>query len=265
MFSKMYSRWFAGAALGLALATSLVGAGSASAASLDANLSAVGATPGAQLAADGSSTVAAGTTLTVHGASFEADEYVGLWINVPEGAAIPSSSLGQSDSEVVDGVVGLDAMGSADDNGALTYTVDTNGLPAGDYSLVAEGLASGEQQELSFTIAAAPAPQLAVSGDSTVAAGTALNVQGTSFQADEPVGLWINVPDGASIPADSLGQSDSTVVNGGVVGLDAMGFADDNGTLNYTVDTTGLPAGNYSLVAQGLNSGLDEVLTFTIK
>jgi hypothetical protein len=165
----------------------------------------------------------------------------------------------------VDGVVGLNAMGSADDNGDLTYAVDTSGLPAGDYSLVAEGLASGEQQELSFTITAAPAPQLAASGDTTVAAGTALNVQGASFQADEPVGMWINVPDGAAIPPDSLGQSDSTVVNGGVVGLNAMGFADDSGTLNYTVDTSGLPAGNYSLVAHGLNSGLEEVLLFTIK
>src|SRR5207253_6933951 len=116
--------------------------------------------------------VVAGTALTVHGSSFAADEHVGLWVNVPGGASIPLKALGQTDSEVVDGVVGLDKMGSTDDSGNLTYTFDTNGLPAGDYSLVAEGLDSDAQQIMSFNIAAAPPAELTASGDTTVAAGT---------------------------------------------------------------------------------------------
>src|SRR5438876_1042127 len=99
MISKTYTRWFMGAALGLALAANMVGVGNASAQTLDANLSPVSSTASAQLAADGSADVVAGSNLTVHGSSFDADEYVGLWINVPGGAAIPLKSLGQTDSE----------------------------------------------------------------------------------------------------------------------------------------------------------------------
>jgi hypothetical protein len=264
MISKMYTRWFAGAALGLALVANLAGVGNASAQTLDANLSTVNSTATAQLASEGSANVVAGTTLTVGGSSFEADEYVGLWINVPSGAAIPLKSLGQTDSEVVDGVVGLDKMGSADDSGNLTYTFDTNGLPAGDYSLVAEGLDSGVQQVMSFSIAPAPPAELTASGDTTVAAGTVMNIQGTSFEANEPVGLWINIPADATISPVSLGQ-DNTTVDGTVVPLNAMGWADSDGNLTYSLDTTGLPSGSYSLVAHGLNSGQEETLMFTIK
>ena len=37
------------------------------------------------------------------------------------------------------------------------------------------------------------------------------------------------------------------------------------GGLSYTLDTTGLPAGNYSLVGEGDNSRLVEVVNFTIQ
>src|SRR5438105_8755233 len=110
MITKMYTRWFAGAALGLALATSLAGGSHASAESLNANLSAVSAASVTQLSADGTTSVVAGAQLTVRGSSFAEDEYVGLWINIPGGVTVASRSLGQTDTEVADGVVGLDEM-----------------------------------------------------------------------------------------------------------------------------------------------------------
>src|SRR5439155_1742800 len=152
MISMTYTRWFIGAALGLAMGANLAGVGSASAQTLDANLSPVSSTASAQLASDGSADVVAGTTLTVHGSAFAADESVGLWINVPAGAAIPPVSLGQDNTSVDGAVVPLNAMGWADSDGNLNYSLDTTGLPSGSYSLVAHGLNSDQEELLMFTI-----------------------------------------------------------------------------------------------------------------
>src|SRR5438270_486403 len=151
MFGRFYTHWIAGAALMLALATNLVGVGNASAQTLTTT-SSVSISSTAQLAIDGATTAAAGTVLTVRGSSYEADEPVGFWINAPAGTTVSLYSLGQTDSQVVDGVIGLDAMASADDNGAFTYTLNTSGLADGNYSLVAHGLNSGIEQVFSFTI-----------------------------------------------------------------------------------------------------------------
>src|SRR5205814_2245463 len=106
----------------------------------------------AQISADGSATVAAGTMLTISSSSFEDDESVGLWINVPDGTVVSPDALGQTDTEITDGVIGLNAMGSADSNGQFAYNLDTTGLPSGNYSLVAHGLRTGLEEVLIFTI-----------------------------------------------------------------------------------------------------------------
>jgi hypothetical protein len=105
---------------------------------------------------------------------------------------------------------------------------------------------------------------LQIAADGPVDAGTALAVTGTTYAAGERVSLWINTPAGITLPAESLGQTDS-LLSGTVVGLDALGLADDQGTFAYTLDTTGLPSGTYSLVAHGWTSGLEAVAGFTIK
>jgi hypothetical protein len=113
---------------------------------------------------------------------------------------------------------------------------------------------------------AAPAPTapLQIAADGPVDAGTLLTVSGSFYDADEPVSLWINTPAGITLATDSLGQTDSTLT-GTVVGLDAVGRADDSGLLTYVLDTTGLPSGTYSLVGHGWTSGLEGVASFTIK
>jgi hypothetical protein len=264
MFSKISTRRMAGAALMLTLATNLVGARSASAQTLTATLSPAGSSSALQLSGESNATVAAGTLITIQGTSFEADESIGFWINVPAGTIISPDSLGQTDTEIVDGVIPLNAMASADDEGAFTYALDTSGLPSGSYSLVAHGLASKIEQVLNFTITDGPAVQLTVEGDTTVAAGTVLTIHGASYEADEAIGLWINVPEGTVISRDSLGQTDTEIVDG-VIPLDAVGYADDDGAFTYTLDTSGLPSGSYSLVAHGLSSKKEQVLVFTIK
>jgi hypothetical protein len=52
---------------------------------------------------------------------------------------------------------------------------------------------------------------------------------------------------------------------GNVVPLDNMASADVNGAFTYTLDTTGLPSGTYSLVAYGLHSQVTGVITFTVQ
>jgi 3D (Asp-Asp-Asp) domain-containing protein len=220
-----------------------------------------------QLSADGGASVPAGTILSIDGSSYQADEPVGLWVNVPDGTIVSNDSLGQTDTYVDGTVIPLNKMASTDDYGAFAYALDTSGLPNGNYSVVAHGLDSDVEAVLSFTIdGSMPAIDRlkAESDTSAVAAGTVLTIRGASYQADEPVGLWINIPDGTVISNDSLGQTD-TQIDGTVIPLNAMAFADDTGEFTYSLNTSGLPSGNYSLVAHGLNSNMDNVLTFTIK
>lgn len=213
----------------------------------------------------GESTLAAGTMFNVQGAGYTADEPVSLWVNIPNGTTISSNSLGQTDTTIDGSVIPVDAMATADAYGAFTYSLNTAGLPSGDYSLVAHGLTSGVEMVFKFTVnGAVSATHLAASGNTTVAAGTTLTFQGTAYQADEPVGLWINIPNGTTISNNSLGQTDTTI-DGSVIPVDAMATADDNGAFTYTLNTAGLPSGTYSLVAQGLNSTIDGVVTFTIQ
>ena len=174
--------------------------------------------------------------------------------------------MGQTDFTVDGTVVPIDAMTSTDDNGAFTFAVNTTGLPDGNYSVVAHGLNSRTEQVFTFTISGTVSTQspLTVEGSTSVAAGTLLTIHGMSYQADEPVNFWINVPSGTTISNASLGQTDTTI-DGTVIPLDVLTSTDDFGAFTYTLNTAGLPSGSYSLVAHGLNSKMDNVLKFTIQ
>src|SRR5436189_139329 len=117
-------------------------------------------------------------------------------------------------------------------------------------SLLGTGVASAD------TIVATSISQLIIEGGTSVAPGTVLTVQGTGYTAGEPISFWVNIPNGTIIPSDSLGQTD-TATDGSVITVDAMASADAYGELNYSLNTSGLPSGNYSLVAHGLTSGVE--------
>jgi hypothetical protein len=265
MFGSTFVRWMAGSALALTLATNLFGTGIASAHSLTAT--STFSADAAQLAVAGDASVASGSMLTINGTSYGAGEPVSFWINVPAGTTFSNNSLGQTDSAIVDNVAAVDAMALTDDNGSFSFSLNTAGLPSGSYTLVAHGMNTYIEKVISFTINTAPATnqvKLTVLGDTTVAAGTVLTINGANYQASEPVGFWINVPKGTSLASDSLGQTDSYIV-ANVAPLDAMATADTNGAFSYSLNTSGLPAGTYSMVAHGLESNIDGVVTFTIK
>jgi hypothetical protein len=259
MFSIRSSRWVAGAGLALALAANLAGVGSASAQTLT-----ISPTFSAQSLSGSASSVALGAPITVTGSGYGADEKVSFWLNVPSGTTLPSYSLGQTNSSVAGTIAPIDTIIGADDTGAFSYTLNTTGLPAGSYSLVAHGLSTGTEDVFAFTITGTPASPLASASGTTVAAGSMLSINASSYEPNEPVGLWINAPAGTTISSDSLGQTNTTMV-GNVVPLDNMASADVNGAFTYTLDTTGLPSGTYSLVAYGLHSQVTGVITFTVQ
>lgn len=260
MFTNITTRWMAGVAMTLALVPSLFGTTAASAQTLTATLSSSSAAFTSQ------GPVASGTMLTVTGTAYGDSEDIGFWINVPSGTVISNASLGQTDSYVDGTVIPLDAMASTDAGGNFSYSFDTTGLPDGNYSLVAHGLDSHIDQVLPFTISGSALQKVSVTiqGDSTVAAGTVLSIKGVSYGDSEPVGFWINAPSGTAISNASLGQTD-TYLDGSVIPLDAMAQTDAAGTFTYSLDTTGLPSGSYSLVSHGLDTHTDQVVFFTIK
>jgi len=136
----------------------------------------------------------------------------------------------------------------------LAGTVLTMGLVA---NVAGIGAASAASLTPTYTT------QLATEGNTSMAAGNQLTVQGTSFGQNEEISFWINVPDGTQVPKGSLGQTNTTMT-GNVIALDSIASTDDNGAFTYTIDTTGLPSGSYSLVAHGLSSQVEQILDFTI-
>ena len=227
----------------------------------------ISGTAAAQAPSGSASTLAAGSMLNVQGTGYTVGEPISFWVNIPSGATASANSLGQGDTATDGSVITVDAIASADAYGAFAYSLNTSGLPAGNYSVVAHGMTSGIEQVTMFTISgAAPSAtsHFIAAGSTTVAAGTMLTFQGTAYQADEPVGLWVNVPARTTISNDALGQTDTTI-DGSVIPLNAMAATDDNGAFTYSLNTNGLPSGSYSIVAHGLNSEIEGVITFTIQ
>ena len=56
-------------------------------------------------------------------------------------------------------------------------------------------------------------------------AGAVLTIQGSGYQAGEPVSFWINIPEGTTISSDSLGEP-NTIIDGSVIPLNSMANAD---------------------------------------
>ena len=97
-----------------------------------------------------------------------------------------------------------------------------------------------------------------------VAQGTILTISGDIYGSEEVVSFGINVPAGTVIAAEALGQDD-TAVQGTAIGLNALGKTAVDGVLTYTLDTSGLPSGTYSLVGHGWDSGVEGMVSFTIQ
>jgi hypothetical protein len=89
---------------------------------------------------------------------------------------------------------------------------------------------------------------LQVAPDGPIPAGTLVVLGGSFFGQDEPVSLWVNLPDGQVTALDPASER-----------------ADATGTLVVGLNTSGAAPGLYSLVAHGVCTGMEGVGVFTIR
>lgn len=201
--------------------------------------------------------------VAVTGALFSPNEYVALWITLPNNAVrdLPTQY--------------------ADGNGDFFVVIDLDErLPVGRYSITAKGVSSGRLQIASWDVtpgsfraagfpdAADPVPAVIESnvgnqpgyGALTNGAQTSLSVvllertggtdvvrvSGAGYDNDEPVGVWMTFPD-----ESVLGLANLTV----------------DGSGGFTVDVDlgqVLGGGHFRVTAQGVNSGKLVIATFDV-
>jgi hypothetical protein len=293
MFKNKYTRWLAGATLALALTGNLIGAGSAFAASTPLTHSSPDSrlNTGDQLAAQVQAklTVNAPSALTP-GAAFT--------YNLTLSNMGPGTAMNTVVTLPLNGNIAIDSF-TSDDSAAWVQSMDSDAIvmqfgdmlagsaatatiaahvsssSAGAFTDTpsvtvdwSDGQAAKSIQSAAASVAVGSGtPQLPAftsSAAGPVPAGTLLTFSGGFFAVDETVSFWLNVPSGTTIASSSLGQGD-TVVEGSVIPLDLLGHTDPTGTVTYTLDTTGLPSGTYSLVGQGWDSGVQGIVSFTIQ
>jgi hypothetical protein len=88
---------------------------------------------------------------------------------------------------------------------------------------------------------------LAVAPADAVSAGTGLTLSGGFYADAEPVSIWLNQPDGS------------------VTSVTERARSDESGSVSVPLDTDGLAAGAYTLVAHGWCSGVEGVGAFTVR
>ncbi len=158
-----------------------------------------------------------GTTFTVYGGGFRANEPVTLFAQLPSGSKVPL------------------ARATADGSGNVSFQVATDpGYPPGTYSLVAHGENSGIEVwgQLSLTGGVPAGPS--VSG-TAYCSGSNFVVPG--FASGESVMITAQLPNGSSMPLGTV-------------------TADGGGTISIALPLSpGLPRGSYTIYARGLASG----------
>jgi hypothetical protein len=289
MFGNLYTRSLTGGALMLAMAANMVGVGSASAHTLTPATTAVTRSSPAdihvKLTYSAETALAPGSAfvynieVTNDGNGSASNAWVEMGFDASD-VVIDDFTSGSSDifvqSLATDNInIKFNKLGPGDTASAqvMAHLVSTASatISLNNRATVTWDDASGKGRSTVSNVLymsagqmpSAPTAQIDVVGSAAVDAGTVLMFQGTSFASDERVAFWLNTPAGLTIAEKSLGQTD-TYVQGTVISLDRPGFTDDNGAIGYTLDTSGLASGTYTLVGQGWGSGLTGTVTFII-
>lgn len=181
-----------------------------------------------------------GTTFAFFARGFDDNEYVGYWVNAPDGTVV--------------GDIGFAVDANEDGRADWNWTSPQN-ASSGRYVMNARGGDSGWEVQISFEITSDIPP--ASDGDAQDAnaepkvgqAGTTFAFFARGFIAGERVAYWVNRPDGT---VD--GASDYAV------------FANNNGRADWSWQAPGdAPPGFYTMVAQGTTSGRQHVLPFELR
>jgi hypothetical protein len=175
--------------------------------------------------------------VNIHGTGFVPNEQVGIWVTQPDGSVVGHPTQVASDA------------GNIESTFQFTSVHQT-----GRYTFTAYGLLSHYQVFAPFDLlggTSIPSGWAKVrvaypASASTTQNGKDIVVSGTLFSPEEPVGLWITLPDG------------------GVRGLPTQ-IADGNGDFyaDIAIDER-LPLGNYKLTASGVYSGRLVITDFAV-
>lgn len=176
-------------------------------------------------------------SVVVAGAGFTASELVGFWITFPDGS-----------------VVGLDNDDlRADAEGVFAVELGLgSGLPVGLHRFSARGQSSGRGGIALFYLQPGEGPQQTAGTILTFTPSTArqletVELNGTGFAANEPVSIWLTLPDGA------------------VVGLGEV-TVDGDGAFGGTLTLPGvLPVGRHYFTARGVRSGNTAISPFELQ
>lgn len=175
--------------------------------------------------------------VNIHGTGFYPNEQVGVWITQPDGSVLGYPTQVASDAGNIESTF---QFTSAHQTGKYTFTA--YGLTS-KYQVFAPFELRGRQSIPSGWAELRVAfPALAETSQN----GQAIAVSGTLFKPNEPVGLWITLPDG------------------GVRGLPTQ-RADGNGDFYavLAIDER-LPVGSYKLTASGVESGRLQIVDFDV-
>lgn len=183
-----------------------------------------------------------GTEFAFFATGFDDDERVGLWLNDPNNSVVR-----------IDQEVDANNDGRAD----WTWSSPANAQP-GIWQMVAQGIDSDVMQVIPFEISAS-APVSGTPGETitdaefgvnpTVGApDTTFDFFATGFDSEENVGYWLNAPDGSVVSTESE------------VGANDDGRADWSWTAPSDAQL-----GVWQMVARGIDSGREQVITFEIR
>jgi len=176
-------------------------------------------------------------SVIVSGTGFAAGELLGFWITLPDGS-----------------VVGLDDHNlRADVEGVFAVELGLgSGLPVGLHRFTARGQDSGRGGIALFYLLPGEGPSVTAGTKLSFTPDTAKQLEtvelaGSGFTANEPVSLWLTLPDGA------------------VVGLGEL-LADGEGTFGGALTLPGvLPVGRHYFTARGVCSGNTAISPFELQ
>lgn len=187
----------------------------------------------------------AGTRFAFVATGFLGYERVGVWLNDPDGKPVAARA------ENLDPATGF---GRVD-----WFWTAQQDVRIGKWQMVARGIQSGVQRIIPFEIGASPPAGPPPSETPGVTSnvnpragnpGTRFAFMANGFQAGEPVGVWVNTPEGQPLP----------------ISPEQLNPANQDGRADWfwTAPSYFRP-GTWQMLARGTRSGLQRTIVFEIR
>ncbi len=228
-----------------------------------------------------STLVRKGELLTLSGSGFAPNEFVSLWVGLPNGdcssftvhsgsfeVITPGFSVAEQNSAFFNGT-SVEELGTykASADGTLKIAIRFNPYACeGTYQIVARGVTSGASDDWFVTVTSnVPTMNalLVASKDTLYAMNDVISFAGSSFAANEPVNCWTTQTQGQAFPvfqdirANGAGEFKFSIISGFWYHFQMPG-------VNDTFALSEGPLGVAAMTCRGANSGRVGVATYTV-